>query len=140
MSITWMTPFEAATSALTTVALFTFTPFEVSIFTIGPATTSWRGGNAQNLREEFAVYGLPSWFVWVVGFLKLLCATLLIVGVWVPALTKPAAVGMAVLMLGAVTMHFKASDPPKRALPAFTMLVLSVIVAVAGGTAFPGIL
>lgn len=103
-------------------------------------STSWRGGNARNLREEFAVYGLPSWFIWVVGFLKLLCATLLIVGVWVPAVTKPAAVGMAVLMLGAVTMHFKASDPPKRALPAFTMLVLSVIVVVAGGTAFPGIL
>jgi uncharacterized membrane protein YphA (DoxX/SURF4 family) len=97
-------------------------------------STSWRGGNAQNLREEFAVYGLPSWFVWVVGFLKLLCATLLIVGLWVPAVTKPAAVGMALLMLGAVTMHFKVSDPPKRALPAFTMLVLSVIVAVAGGT------
>jgi uncharacterized membrane protein YphA (DoxX/SURF4 family) len=102
-------------------------------------STSWRGGTAQNLKEEFAVYGLPPWVVLVVGFFKLLCATLLIVGLWVPVVTKPAAVGMAVLMLGAVTMHFKVSDPPKRALPAFTMLVLSVIVAVAGGTALPGL-
>jgi hypothetical protein len=93
-------------------------------------STSWRGGTAQNLREEFEVYGLPGWFMGVVGFLKLLCATLLIAGVWYPALTRPAAVGLAVLMAGAVAMHFKVKDPLMRSLPAFTMLVLSVAIAV----------
>ena len=53
--------------------------------------TNWRGGEAKNMREEFAVYGLPGWFMGVVGFLKLTFATLLLAGVWVPALTKPAA-------------------------------------------------
>jgi uncharacterized membrane protein YphA (DoxX/SURF4 family) len=113
--------------------------YNVWLVRFGKAT-NWRGGTAQNLKEEFAVYGLPGWAVWAVGFLKLLSATLLIVGIWFPIVTKPAAVVMAVLMLGAVTMHFKVKDPPKRALPAFTMLVLSVIVAVAGGTAFPVVL
>jgi len=33
-------------------------------------------------------------------------------------------------MLGAVSMHIKISDPLKKSLPAFTFLVLSVLVAV----------
>ena len=45
-------------------------------------STNWRGGTARTLKEEFAVYGLPGWFMRVVGFLKLLFATLLIVGLW----------------------------------------------------------
>jgi hypothetical protein len=92
-------------------------------------STNWRGGTAQNLKEEFAVYGLPGWFMGIVGFLKLLFATLLIVGIWFPLVTKPAAAGMAVLMAGAVTMHLKVKDPFLRSLPAFTMLILSLVVA-----------
>jgi uncharacterized membrane protein YphA (DoxX/SURF4 family) len=93
--------------------------------------TDYRGGNARSLKEEFAVYGLPGWFMGVVGFLKLLCAVLLIAGIWFSPLTKPAAAGMAILMLGAVAMHVKVRDPLKKALPALGMLGLCVIVAVA---------
>jgi hypothetical protein len=93
--------------------------------------TGWRGGSAQNMKEEFEAYGLPAWSVQVVGFLKLLLAALLVAGIWVPSLRMPAAVGMAALMLGAVAMHVKVKDPMKKSLPAFTMLVLSVIVALA---------
>ena len=91
-------------------------------------STGWRGGDATNMKEEFAVYGLPPWFMGVIGGLKILLAIALIVGIWVPALTNPAALGMAALMLGAIAMHFKVGDPPKRSLPAFTMLVLSLLV------------
>jgi uncharacterized membrane protein YphA (DoxX/SURF4 family) len=93
--------------------------------------TEWRGGTAKNLKEEFEAYGLPHWFMGIVGFLKLLFATLLIVGIWYQPAVRPAALGMAILMLGAITMHVKLSDPLKRSLPAFTMLVLSGIVAFA---------
>jgi hypothetical protein len=93
--------------------------------------TGWRGGSAQNLKEEFQTYGLPDGFVWVIGFLKLLFAVLLVAGIWFPAVTRPAAIGVAVLMLGAVAMHVKVKDPLMKSLPAFTMLVLSVIVAAA---------
>lgn len=31
-------------------------------------TTAWRGGAAKNMKEEFAVYGLPSWSVGVTDF------------------------------------------------------------------------
>jgi uncharacterized membrane protein YphA (DoxX/SURF4 family) len=92
--------------------------------------TAWRGRDAQNMKEEFAAYGLPAWAMGVVGLLKLALATALIVGFWVPAVTRPAAVGMAVLMLGAITMHLKVRDPLPRSLPAFTVLLLCAIVIV----------
>ncbi|MGZ8476665.1 MAG: DoxX family protein [Candidatus Binatia bacterium] len=92
--------------------------------------SAWRGGEARNMREEFAFYGLPQWFMWLVGFFKISFATLLIVGLWVPSFARPAALGVAVLMIGAVAMHFKVSDPWKRALPASSLLVLALIVAV----------
>lgn len=94
-------------------------------------STAWRAGEARNMKEEFAVYGLPGWSVGVIGFLKLLFAASLIAGVWIPALTRPAAIGLGVLMLGAVAMHFKVKDPLKKSLPAFTLLVLCIVVAVA---------
>jgi hypothetical protein len=36
------------------------------------------------------------------------------------------------LMVGAIVMHIKVSDPIKRSLPALTMLVLSLVVAFYG--------
>jgi hypothetical protein len=94
----------------------------------GKATT-WRGGAAKTMKEEFAVYGLPPWFMPLIGFLKISLAVLLIAGIWIPEVTQPAAIGMAILMLGAVSMHVKVKDPAQKSLPAFTMLVLSLIVA-----------
>jgi uncharacterized membrane protein YphA (DoxX/SURF4 family) len=91
--------------------------------------TGWRGGAASTMKEEFDVYGLPPWSVQVIGFLKLLFATCLIIGIWYPPLTRPAAIGLAVLMLGAIAMHIKVKDPLKKSLPALVMLVLSVFIA-----------
>ena len=89
--------------------------------------TSWRGGTAKSMKEEFEAYGLPLWFMKLIGFLKLTLASLLIAGIFVPVLIKPAAIGMAVLMLGAVTMHIRVKDPVVKSFPAFTFLVLSLI-------------
>ena len=93
-------------------------------------STSWRGGTARNMKEEFAVYGLPPWFMKAIGALKLLLAALLIAGIWIPALVKPAAIGMAILMAGAIAMHVNVKDPLMRSLPALAMLALSLIIAV----------
>jgi hypothetical protein len=90
--------------------------------------TNWRGGDAGNMKEEFAVYGLPEWSLGVVGGLKLFFAFLLIVGIWFPAVTKPAVLGIGVLMLGAVAMHFKAKDQVSKSIPAFTMFALCLFV------------
>jgi hypothetical protein len=95
-------------------------------------STAYRGGNARNMKEEFQVYGLPVWFMTVIGAIKVVLAVMLLAGVVVHGLTTPAAYGMAVLMLGAVAMHVKVRDPVKKALPALTVLVLSLFVAIQG--------
>ena len=92
--------------------------------------TPWRGGQSKNMQEEFQVYGLPVWFLHTINVLKLLLAVLLVTGVWLSELTRPAAVGMTVLMLGAVLMHFKVGDPLKKSLPASVLLLLSLSLAV----------
>ncbi len=90
--------------------------------------TQWRGGDSKNMKDEFKVYGLPSWLVTVVGFLKITLALLLIAGVWFPFLTEPSAAAMSLLMLGAITMHIKVKDQLKKSFPAIFLLLLCLIV------------
>ncbi len=90
--------------------------------------TQYRGGTAANIKEEFQAYGLPNWFMVVIGTLKLLLSIMLIVSIWFPEVELISSLGIAVLMLGAVTMHIKIGDPLKKSLPAFIFLVLSLVV------------
>lgn len=92
------------------------------------SATAYRGGSAQSLKEEFAVYGLPEWTFYVVGGLKIISGILLIVGIWVPRLILLPAAVVAVLMVGALAMHAKAKDPASKFLPALSVLVLSVAI------------
>jgi len=92
------------------------------------SSTSFRGGSAQSLREEFAAYGLPDWVFFLVGALKIAAAVLLIVGIWVPEVVRPAAATVAVLMVGALSMHAKVRDPLVKSLPAFLMLSMAVAI------------
>jgi hypothetical protein len=89
----------------------------------------WRGGSSANMKEEFAVYGLPDWALYAVGFFKILFAVMLIAGIWLPGLILPAAMGMVILMLAAVAMHVKIGDSAKKSVPAGTLLILSLLVA-----------
>ena len=45
--------------------------------------TLYRGGDANSMTEEFSVYGLPLWFMYFIGLLKIILASLLIIGIWV---------------------------------------------------------
>ncbi len=89
------------------------------------SATSYRGGAAQSLQEEFGAYGLPNWFFYLVGFLKIGSAVLLLTGIWYPEAIVPAAGLVAALMVGAIAMHLKVKDPAIRSLPALAMLVMS---------------
>lgn len=89
--------------------------------------TSWRAGQAANMKKEFEVYGLSETMLYLVGGLKVLAATLLVISIWAPQLTLPSAGIMALLMAGAVTMHIKVKDPLKKSFPAFSFLVLSLL-------------
>jgi len=60
--------------------------------------------------------------MYAVGTLKVLCAIGLLASIWYPDLVAPSAIGMAVLMLGAIGMHIKVKDPLKKSFPAFSFL------------------
>ena len=89
-------------------------------------STAYRGGNAHSMQEEFAFYGLPVWFMYLVGALKIGAAICLLAGLWLHALVSPAALVVFVLMCGALAMHIKVRDTPKKSLPAVVLLVLSL--------------
>jgi hypothetical protein len=92
--------------------------------------TEWRGNGASNMNEEFSNYGLPTWFVPIIGFLKIGFALLLVISIFKTDanLAFIGAGGMGVLMIGAIGMHVKIKDTLRRSLPAFLMFVMSAII------------
>lgn len=93
--------------------------------------TPWRAKNANSMQEEFAIYGLSKNMMIIVGTLKCLCAVLLLISIFYPSNVFPSvewigAAGIALLMAGAISMHFKVGDPLKKSLPAAIFLVLSI--------------
>ena len=68
--------------------------------------SKWRGGNALSMKEEFKVYGLPDWFLYMVGFLKVTFSLGLIVGFWIPDTIVPSALGIAFFTLF-LSIHLK---------------------------------
>ncbi|MCU0660456.1 MAG: DoxX family protein [Candidatus Pacebacteria bacterium] len=96
--------------------------------------TIYRGGNAKNMIEEFAVYGLPTWMLYVVGATKITIALLMIVGIWYQTVVIPGAAVLGLLMIGAVAFHVKVHDKMIKIIPALSILVLAV--AVLGATLF----
>ena len=63
--------------------------------------------------------------LWIFGL-----ASLMLIGHFVPRVVRPASTGLAVLMLGAIGMHFKVNDPVKRALPAMSVFTGAALSAV----------
>tara|TARA_Y100000385_G_scaffold265467_1_gene299767 strand:- start:66 stop:434 length:369 start_codon:yes stop_codon:yes gene_type:complete len=86
--------------------------------------TIYRGGNAISMKEEFTVYGLPDWFMYTVGALKIMLSILLIMGIWIPELNVYSYVSLSALMIGAIAMHIKVKDPIIKSVPAFFVLIL----------------
>jgi hypothetical protein len=102
--------------------------FNVWIFRFNKPS-QFRAGNAKNMNEEFSIYGLSGSFMKFIRFIKITLSLLLITGIWIPVVTRFAAIGMAILMIGAIFMHFRVKDPLIKSLPAFTLLVLSLVLA-----------
>jgi uncharacterized membrane protein YphA (DoxX/SURF4 family) len=101
----------------------------VWLFRFGKATI-YRGGDATNMIEEFAVYGLNETMVYLVGGLKILAALGLLIGFYNKKTITPAAGLMAILMVGAIVMHFKVGDEIIKFLPAGIMFVLSSLIII----------
>ena len=94
--------------------------------------SKYRGAGAKNMKEEFSAYGLPVWFMYVIGFLKIVIALIMILGLFIPWIMYPyglqALIVLIILMLGAISMHIKVKDPLVKALPAVSMLAMSLLI------------
>ena len=90
--------------------------------------TKWRGGEAQNIFEEFEVYGFSQQFCYVIGFLKVSLALLLIASIQFNGLTLIGSLGLAILLLGSILMHFIIKDPLYKSFPAFLFFVMNLLI------------
>ena len=89
--------------------------------------TLYRGGDANSMKEEFSVYGLPLWFMYFIGFSKVILAILLIIGIWLYQLNFYCYITLSILMIGAIIMHLKVKDPIIKSLPAASVLTLLIV-------------
>lgn len=94
--------------------------------------TKWRGGEAKTIIEEFHVYGLPTWFCYVVGAAKVLLAIGLLVSIKesMSMLMQPSAIGLGILLAGSVIMHIKIKDPFYKSIPALSFLIACALIAI----------
>jgi hypothetical protein len=92
-------------------------------------TTRWRGGDAKTIIEEFEVYGLSKEFCYLVGFLKVSLALILLASIQFESLTLIGSIGLAVLLFGSIIMHLKAKDELLKSFPAFLFLIMNIVIA-----------
>ena len=91
-------------------------------------STSYRGGDASSLLEEFQVYGLDDYFL-IIGIVKVSLAIMLILSLYFKKLSFFASSGIAVMMLVAVYMHINVGDELIKSMPASVMLTSCLIIA-----------
>ena len=103
------------------------TVINVWLFRSGKST-SYRGGDASNLMEEFEVYGLGDYFM-TIGIIKVSLAVLLLLSIYFNKLKLISSLGIAIMMLVAVYMHFSVGDELIKPMPASVMLLSCLIIA-----------
>ena len=96
--------------------------------------TEYRGGNAKSLKEEFETYGLKSWFMYIIGTIKIVVSILFIISCFSGYINIPdsavfyGSAIMSLIMIGAILMHLKVNDPFKKSLPAISMLTMYSVI------------
>ena len=103
------------------------TVINVWLFRSGKST-SYRGGDANSLMEEFVVYGLGDYFL-TIGVIKVGLAILLILSLYFQKLRLISASGIGIMMLVAIYMHFSVGDELIKSMPASIMLLSCLIIA-----------
>ena len=114
--------------------LYTLTSFFVAILVSNVwlfrfnKETPYRGGDAINMIEEFAEYGLNTNIMYLVGFLKIVASIGLIIGLLKTKISVYSSLLMSILMIGAIYFHFKISDPAIKYFPSVLMLLCSIFI------------
>ena len=91
-------------------------------------STSYRGGDANSLMEEFVVYGLGDYFL-TIGIIKVGLAVLLILSLYYKKLRMFSSLGIGLMMIVAIYMHFSIGDELIKSMPASIMLLSCLVIA-----------
>jgi hypothetical protein len=78
------------------------------------------------MRSAAAHFGIPWSRYRLLGIAELAAAAGILTGIWWPALGVAAAIGMILLLLGALATHQRAEDPVQEAVPALLVLLITV--------------
>ena len=90
--------------------------------------TTFRGGDATNMIEEFEAYGLNQTTMVVVGIFKVLCAIFLLLGLKFKKFITPTAFIMATFMLAAIYFHLSIGDPIVPTFPSLLMFLSCITI------------
>ena len=82
-----------------------------------------------NIVKEFKQFGISDLTRTIVGATKIALSTLLIAGIWYPALLLVPALLMAFLMVSAQYFHFKVNNPWLKHMPSLFLLALCLYIA-----------
>ena len=82
----------------------------------------------KNIIQEFEQYNLPSWLRDMVGIFKLSFAIMLLIGIFDERFKIIGAGGLSLLMIAALITHLRVKNPIYKALPAITLLSISIII------------
>ena len=91
-------------------------------------STSYRGGDAASLFEEFQVYGLEDYFL-IIGIIKVSLAIMLLLSLYFKKLSFFASSGIGIMMLVAIYMHVNVGDELIKSMPASVMLASCLVIA-----------
>ena len=86
------------------------------------------------MRKAASHFGIPWSRYRLIGAAELAAAAGILLGIRWPFLGVVAAVGMVLLLLGALLTHRRAGDPAKEAMPALLVLLLTIAYLVAAVT------
>ncbi len=82
-----------------------------------------------NIVNEFKQYRLSDLTRSIVGSAKIALSTLLIAGIWYPALVLIPVLLLAFLMVSAQYFHFKVGNPWQKHIPSLLLLILCIFIA-----------
>lgn len=82
--------------------------------------------SAKPIVAQFEEFGLSNNIMRGIGILEIAGA----ISLFVPQLSFPATLALALLMIGAIFNHYKVKHPPKQSAPAATLLLLCIIVMI----------
>ena len=92
--------------------------------------TIYRGGDALNMIEEFAVYGLSETMFYIVGALKILSATGLLVGFFYKKSIVPCASMISILDKIFELKELETLEPPRISLFIYLSLLIELLACI----------